>query len=435
MQVSVESTSTLERKLTIGVDAANIEKEIEKRLAQVSRTAKVDGFRAGKVPMRVIKQRYAQGVRQEVLGEQIQRSFIQAVTQEKLNPAGTPRIEQVNDKEGEDFTFVATFEVYPEVKVGGLENISIEKPVAEVTDADVDNMISILSKQQAKWVDSSAAAKDGDRVKLDFEGFIDGTAFEGGKADGYVLAIGSKSMIPGFEDQVVGMAVGQEGTVKVTFPADYHKEDLKGKAAEFKVKVHEIKTAELPELNPEFFAKYGVDCADEAAFKVEVKKNMVRELKQAVKRQVKNVTLEALLAQNALEVPASLVDQEVARMQQQAVSQFGGGQKLDPSQLPRELFADQAVHRVKLGLLINATIEQFAIKAGEEKINEIIADLASTFQDADQVVEYYKSNREQRAQIEALALEEAVVDAVLAKAKVTEKSASYEEVIRAANNG
>lgn len=435
MQVSVESTSTLERKLTIGVDAANIEKEIEKRLAQVSRTAKVDGFRAGKVPMRVIKQRYAQGVRQEVLGEQIQRSFIQAVTQEKLNPAGTPRIEQVNDKEGEDFTFVATFEVYPEVKVGGLENISIEKPVAEVTDADVDNMISILSKQQAKWVNSSAAAKDGDRVKLDFEGFIDGTAFEGGKADGYVLAIGSKSMIPGFEDQVVGMTVGQEGTVKVTFPADYHKEDLKGKAAEFKVKVHEIKTAELPELNPEFFAKYGVDCADEAAFKVEVKKNMVRELKQAVKRQVKNVTLEALLAQNALEVPASLVDQEVARMQQQAVSQFGGGQKLDPSQLPRELFADQATHRVKLGLLINATIEQFAIKAGEEKINEIIADLASTFQDADQVVEYYKSNREQRAQIEALALEEAVVDAVLAKAKVTEKSASYEEVIRAANNG
>ena len=435
MQVSVESTSTLERKLTIGVDAANIEKEIEKRLAQVSRTAKVDGFRAGKVPMRVIKQRYAQGVRQEVLGEQIQRSFIQAVTQEKLNPAGTPRIEQVNDKEGEDFTFVATFEVYPEVKVGGLENISVEKPVAEVTDADVDNMISILSKQQAKWVDSSAAAKDGDRVKLDFEGFIDGTAFEGGKADGYVLAIGSKSMIPGFEDQVVGMTVGQEGTVKVTFPADYHKEDLKGKAAEFKVKVHEIKTAELPELNPEFFAKYGVDCADEAAFKVEVKKNMVRELKQAVKRQVKNVTLEALLAQNALEVPVSLVDQEVARMQQQAVSQFGGGQKLDPSQLPRELFADQATHRVKLGLLINATIEQFAIKAGEEKINEIIADLASTFQDADQVIEYYKSNREQRAQIEALALEEAVVDAVLAKAKVTEKSASYEEVIRAANNG
>lgn len=435
MQVSVESTSTLERKLTIGVDAANIEKEIEKRLAQVSRTAKVDGFRSGKVPMRVIKQRYAQGVRQEVLGEQIQRSFIQAVTQEKLNPAGTPRIESVNDKEGEDFTFIATFEVYPEVKVGGLENINIEKPVAEVTDADVANMISILSKQQATWVDSTAAAKDGDRVKLDFEGFIDGAAFEGGKADAYVLAIGSKSMIPGFEDQVVGMTVGQEGTVNVTFPADYHKEDLKGKAAEFKVKVHEIKTAQLPELNPEFFAKYGVECADEASFKVEVKKNMVRELKQAIKRQVKSVTLEALLAQNALDVPTALVDQEVARMQQQAVSQFGGGQKLDPSQLPRELFADQAAHRVKLGLLINATIEQLSIKAGEEKINEIIADLASTFQDAEQVVEYYKSNREQRAQIEALALEEAVVDAVLAKAKVTEKSASYEEVIRAANNG
>ncbi|MGK0445622.1 MAG: trigger factor, partial [Bermanella sp.] len=249
MQVSVETLAGLERKLVIDIPASDVEQEIAKRLDQVSRTARIDGFRKGKIPMRVIKQRYGQGVRQEVLGEQMQQGFIKAVTQEKLNPAGMPAVEPLVDEEGKDFQFAATFEIYPEVKVSGLENISVEKFASEVTDADLENMIDILRKQQAKFEVSEAAAKDGDKVKIDFDGYVDGEAFEGGKAEGYDLTLGSKSMIPGFEDQIVGMKAGDEGTIKVTFPAEYQSEALAGKDAEFKINVIQVEASELPELN------------------------------------------------------------------------------------------------------------------------------------------------------------------------------------------
>jgi len=434
MQVSVQTTSGLERKLVIDIPAAQVEEEISKRLGQVSRTARIDGFRSGKVPMRVIKQRYGKGVRQEVLGEQMQHGFIQAVTQEKLNPAGVPQVEPVVDEEGKDFQFTAVFEVYPEVELAGLDAIEVEKLTAEVTDADMDNMLDILRKQQATYAETEEAAKDGDRVKIDFEGFVDGEAFEGGKAEGHDLVLGSKSMIPGFEDQLVGVKKGEEKTITVTFPEDYQAENLKGKDAEFKITVQAVEVAELPELNDEFFKKFGVEASNEEEFRTEVRKNMERELKQAIVRHTKTQVLDGLLEQNTVDVPAALMDQEIGRMQQQAVQQFGGGQGIDANMLPRELFAEQAEKRVKLGLLINAAVEKFEVKADEAKVDSLIEEMASTYQDPEQVKEYYKSNQEQMGQLEALAVEEQVVDALLAQAKVSEKASSYEEVVKAANS-
>jgi trigger factor len=434
MQVSVETLAGLERKLVIDIPASDVEQEIAKRLDQVSRTARIDGFRKGKIPMRVIKQRYGQGVRQEVLGEQMQQGFIKAVTQEKMNPAGMPSVEPIVDEEGKDFQFAATFEIYPEVSVSGLENISVEKFATEVNDADLDNMIDILRKQQAKFAVSEAAAKDGDKVKVDFDGYVDGEAFEGGKAEGYDLTLGSNSMIPGFEDQIVGMKAGDEATIKVTFPAEYQSEALAGKDAEFKIKVHQVEASELPELNQEFFKLFGVESEDVDAFRKDVRGNMERELKQAIQRNTKNQALEGLLEQNNIDVPAALVDQEIQRLQEQAFQQFGGGQQFQPGMLPKELFQPQAERRVKLGLLINAAIEQLEIKADDAKVEALIEDMASTYQDPEQVKEYYKSNKEQRAQLEALALEEQVVETILEKATVTEKDSSYEEVIKAANS-
>jgi len=434
MQVSVETTSGLERKLIIDIPATTVEEEIAKRLNQVSRTARIDGFRAGKVPMRVIKQRYGKGVRQEVLGEQMQHGFIQAVTQEKLNPAGAPQVEPVVDKEGQDFQFTAVFEVYPEVELSGLDAIEVEKLTAQVTDADMDNMLDILRKQQATFTETDEAAKDGDRVKIDFDGYVDGEAFEGGKAEGHSLVLGSKSMIPGFEDQIVGAKKGEEKTITVTFPEDYQAENLKGKEAEFKIAVQAVEVSELPELNEEFFKKFGVEASSEEEFRAEVRKNMERELKQAEVRHTKTQVLDGLVEQNTIEVPSALVDQEIGRMQQQAVQQFGGGQQMDASMLPRELFADQAEKRVKLGLLINAAVEKFSVKADQEKVDALIEDMASTYQDPEQVKEYYKNNQEQLSQLEALAVEEQVVEELLAQAKVSEKESSYEEIVKAANS-
>ncbi len=217
MQVSVESLSGLERKLVIDIPASDIEQEIAKRLEQVSRTARIDGFRQGKIPKRVIKQRYGKGVRQEVLGEQMQQGFIQAVTQEKLNPAGMPSVTPVIDEDGKDFQFSATFEIYPEVTISGLDTVEVEKLTAEIKDSDLDTMIDVLRKQQAAFEETDLASKDGDKVKIDFDGYVDGEAFQGGKAEAYSLALGSKSMIPGFEDQIIGMKAGDEGSIKVTF--------------------------------------------------------------------------------------------------------------------------------------------------------------------------------------------------------------------------
>ncbi len=433
MQVSVETTQGLERRLTISVPAEKVDVEVKNRLRQISKTQRINGFRPGKVPPSVVQKRFGKSVRQEVAGEIMQRNFVDAIVAEKINPAGRPSFVAKSNEVGKALEFEATFEVYPEITLADLASIEVNKKKSVVTDADVETMVETLQKQQAKWEASTEAAVDGDQAVVDFDGFIDGEAFEGGKAEGYNLTLGSNSMIPGFEAGIEGLKAGDEKTIALSFPADYHKEDLQGKAVEFKVAVKEVKKPELAELNEEFFKGFGVESKDLASFKVDIRANMDRELERAIRNDIKNQVIEGLVAANQIDVPAALADQEIDRLRQQALQQFGGGQGIDASMLPAELFKDQADRLVRVGLLMNAAIDAFELTASEEKIDALIEEVASTYQEPEQVREYYKNTPEQKSQVEALALEEQVVEKILESAKVTETEAGYEEVIKAAN--
>ncbi len=434
MQVSIETISGLQRVMTIGVPAAEVETKVTAELKRISKGQRVNGFRKGKpLPPAVAKRMFGKQARYEAIYQQMQQSFFKAVQDENVKLAGMPTFEPTVDEDGKDLEFKATFEVYPEITLADFGGIEVEQKTATVTDADLETMLDTLRKQNAQWEESAEAAADGDQVVIDFEGFIDGEAFEGGAAKGYSLTLGSNSMIPGFETGLVGAKAGEEKTLDVAFPEDYHKEELKGKPAQFKVTVTAVKKPQLPELNEEFFKGFGVETADEAEFKVEIRKNMDRELDRAVRNLTKQQVIAGLVATNEVEAPSSLVDQEIDRLRKQAVQQFGGGQQLDPNMLPAELFKDQAEKRVVIGLLMNAVIEANELTPSAEKVAQLIEEVAATYQDPEEVRNYYNSNPQQKSQVEALALEEQAVEKVLAGAKISQAEATYEEVIRAAN--
>ncbi|MBR9828270.1 MAG: trigger factor [Oceanospirillales bacterium] len=433
MQVSVETTSGLERQLTITVPAERIDQDVNKLVAQQARTRRLDGFRPGKVPTKVIKRMFGSAIRQDVLGQVVQESFYTAVEQEKLQPAGGPNIEFKNDKEGEDLQYVATFEVYPEIALKDLSGVELEKQTAEITDADMDTMIETLQKQQANWAEVERAATEGDRVKIDFEGFIDGEAFEGGKAEGHDLVLGSGSMIPGFEAGLEGKKAGEEFDLEVNFPEDYHAENLKGKKAVFKTKVQSVSAQELPELNEEFFSRFGIEEKELDGFKTEVRKNMERELKQALKMKLKDQVFSELLKVNAIDVPAALIDSEIDNLRRQAIQQFGGeNANIDPNMLPKEMFEEQAKRRVSVGLLVQEVVKTNKLEANEDRVRETVEEMASTYQDPQQVIDWYYSNDQVLNQIKSLVLEDQVVDHLVASATVTEKTVPYEEAIKPA---
>jgi trigger factor len=428
MQVSVESTSALERRMTIGVPAERIETEVTKRLQQTARRAKVAGFRPGKVPMSVIRQRYEDAARQEALGDLIQATFYEAVTAQKLNPAGSPAVEPKLFEKGKDLEYVATFEVFPEFEVTGLEGIAIERLQADVADADLDKMLEILRKQNTRFEVAGRAAQDADQLTIDFVGKVDGEIFAGGSAKATQLVLGSGRMIPGFEDGLLGAAAGEERVLNLTFPADYQNLELAGKAAEFTVSVTAVAAPTLPELNAEFFALFGVKEGGLEDFRAEVRKNMQRELRQAVKSKVKNQVMDGLLAANPIEVPKTLLGNEVNRLRVQAVQQFGGNIK--PDQLPAELFEEQARRRVVLGLIVAEVVKQFDLKPDDARVRAMIQEMASAYQEPEQVVAWYYKNDQQMNEVRSVVLEEQVVDTVLSKANVTDKSVSYEDAVK-----
>ncbi|VXC04231.1 peptidyl-prolyl cis/trans isomerase (trigger factor) [Pseudomonas sp. 8AS] len=430
MQVSVESTSALERRMTIGVPAERVETEVTKRLQQTARRAKVAGFRPGKVPMSVIRQRYEDSARQEALGDLIQATFYEAIVEQKLNPAGAPAVEPKSFEKGKDLEYVAIFEVIPEIQVAGLEGIAVERLQAEVGDADVDNMLEILRKQNTRFEAAERAAENGDQLNIDFVGKVDGEVFAGGSAKGTQLVLGSGRMIPGFEDALVGVKAGEERVITPTFPADYQNLELAGKTAEFSVTVNSVSAPQLPELNDEFFAQFGVKEGGIDGFRAEVRKNMERELRQAIKSKVKNQVMEGLLAANPVEVPKALIGNEVNRLRVQAVQQFGGNIK--PDQLPAELFEEQAKRRVSLGLLVAEVVKQFELKPDDARVREVIEEMASAYQEPEQVLAWYYKNDQQLNEVRSVVLEEQVVDTVLQKAKVTDKAVSYEEAVKPA---
>ncbi|MCE0557586.1 MULTISPECIES: trigger factor [unclassified Motilimonas] len=433
MQASVETTQGLERRLTITVPGENFDKELNSRLSQLAKTQRIDGFRPGKVPAKVIQKRFGAAVSNEVAGELMQRNFFEAIMAEKLNPAGAPALEPSERKAGEDFTFVATFEVYPEVALGDFAALEVEKKTATVTDADLDNMLVTLQKQHATWVEVDAPAADENQATIDFVGTIDGEEFDGGKAEGFKLAIGAGRMIPGFEDGVKGKKAGESFDIDVTFPEEYHAENLKGKAAKFAITLSKVEALELPEINEEFVKKFGVESGDIEALKAEVKKNMTRELEQTLKNSVKEQVLDAVVKANEIDVPKSLVASEVDVLRQQAMQRFGG--QMDPKnmpELPAELFEEQAVRRVKVGLLLGEVIRSNELKVDEARVDAIIENAASAYEDPAEVVAYYKGNKEALQNIQNVALEEQAVEFILEKAKVVEKETTFDEVMNKA---
>ncbi|EIA4708071.1 trigger factor [Vibrio cholerae] len=428
MQVTVETLEGLQRRLNITVPAANIEDAVAAELRNIAKNRRFDGFRKGKVPMKMVAKMYGKAVRQDVLGEVMQRHFIEAIVKEKINPAGAPTFAPVEIGEGKDLVFTATFEVYPEVELKGLENIAVEKPAAKVTDADVAEMLETLRKQQATWKEVDEAAENGKRVSIDFVGSIDGVEFEGGKAENFPLEMGAGRMIPGFEDGIVGKTKGMEFVIDVTFPEDYHAENLKGKAAKFAIKVNKVEARELPELNDEFVARFGVAEGGVDALKAEVRKNMERELKQAIKARIKEQAIEGLVKENEIQVPSVLIDQEINVLRQQAAQRFGGNVEA-AAQLPRELFEEQAKRRVVVGLLLGEVIRTHELKADEEKVKALITEMATAYEDPSEVVSYYEQNQQLMNNMRNVALEEQAVDAIIAKAKVTEKAISFSELM------
>lgn len=433
MQVSVETTSGLERRMTVGIPADRIESEVNKRLQQTASRAKVDGFRPGKVPMSVIRKRFGGSARQEVMGEVIQSSFYEAIMQEKLNPAGAPSVEPKQLEEGKDFEYVATFEVYPEITLGDFSEIKVERIESEVRDEDLESMLEILRKQNTQFETVERAAENGDQLKVDFVGRVDGEPFQGGAANNTEIVLGSGRMIPGFEDGLLGAKAGDSVTLNVTFPEEYQNLELAGKAAEFDVKVHAVAAPALPELNDEFFAKFGVEEGGIDAFRAEVRKNMERELRQAIKTKVKTQVMDGLLATNSIDVPKALVSSEIDRLRQQAVQQFGGA-NIDPSQLPAELFEEQAKRRVSLGLIVADVVKQNDIKPDNDRVRAMVEELASAYQEPEQVVNWYYQNEQQLAEIQSVVLEEQVVDTVLQKAQVTSKQVPYEDAVKPAQS-
>jgi trigger factor len=430
MQVSVEITQGLERRLTISVPAETVDVEVKNRLRQVSKTQRIDGFRPGKVPPSVIQKRYGKSVRQEVAGEIMQRNFVDAIVAEKINPAGRPSFVAKSNEDGKPLEFEATFEIYPEVVLKDLEKIVVERPDVEVNDSDLDEMFVTLQKQHQTWKENNRVTKKGDKLTLDFNGRVDGEDFEGGKAEGFELELGAGRMIPGFEQEITGMKAGEEKTIKVTFPDDYHAENLKGKEAEFDIVVHKTEGSVLPDVDEEFAKLFGVEEGGVDALRAEVSKNMARELTQAVKGKVKEQVIEGLLAGHEVGLPSALVAQEVDVLRQQAMQRFQG--QMDPKnlpELPSEMFTEQAERRVKIGLLLGEVIKVNEIKVDNAKVDELIATAASAYEDPREVIEYYANNKELMQQMQNVALEEQAVEFLVEKADVSSKKASFQDIM------
>lgn len=433
MQVTVEKPEQgLEHKMTVTFPSSDLNASVEKRLNEIRRTIKMDGFRAGKVPLSVVKKRHGAQVNQEMMGEALQKAFYDAVDQESLKVAGFPMFDDLNDADGQ-VKFTARFEVYPEITLPEFSGITVETINAEVTDADVENMITRLREQRMAWKPSKSAAKKakkGEQVIIDFVGKIDGVEFDGGSAENAPLELGSGRMIPGFEDQIIGMKKGEEKVIEVTFPEEYHSEELKGKTATFDITVHSIMTKVLPEIDEEFVQSFGVEEGTEEALKAEIKDSMTKELQRAVESQNRTAVLDALQEVVDVEVPKSLMEQEVKSLMDRAVQNIQQ-QGMNPADvnLEAEQFQEEAKKRVKLGLILGDIIKVNELEATDDEVNAYIAEQASSYEDPAEVINWYSENLGAKNEIRAILVEGKVAAKILAEAKVTEVTKTFDEVI------
>ncbi len=435
MQVSVEKLEGLERKITVQVPAEDLEQSFQERLQKTAKTIRINGFRPGKVPVSVVKKRYGTAIRQEAIGDIIQAKLTEALIQEKVNPAGMPEVNSITDEQDKPFEFSAIYEEVPEVTLADFSAINIEKVTSSVTDEDVDTMITTLRTQRATNKVVERAAQNGDVVEIDYEGLKDGEAFAGGAAKNQSLELGSNRMIPGFEDGVVGLSAEDEKTLELTFPEDYHNEELKGQAVTFNIKVHKVQEKELPELNKEFIQSMGVESGEVDDFKVEIRRNMERELDLRTIQQTKENTIKALVEANAVDVPKAIVKQEIKRLKQDMMRQFSGQLgtqgKMDESLLPDDIFQERAENSAKAGLILSQIITDNKIKVGADAVKAYIEKQASAYDSPEEVVNHYYENNNLLQQVQSLVLENQVIEHVLDKAVVTEKVLDYQQVMNA----
>ncbi|MCF6338913.1 MAG: trigger factor [Gammaproteobacteria bacterium] len=426
MQVSVETTSGLERRMTVIVPKENIDGEVQKRLKDLAGRVKIDGFRPGKVPFSVVRQKFSGQVSQEVMGEVMQNSFYEAVLQEKLRPAGAPLIEPGDAKE--EFEFTATFEVYPEFEVTGLDKIKIERPVVDIGDADIDKMLETIRKQRRTWGEVDRAGQEGDQLTIDFVGTLDGEEFQGGTATQVPLELGSKRMIPGFEEQLMGAKTGQELTLDVTFPEDYHAKDLAGKAVKFATTVLKVEEPVLPELTDEFAVEFGVKEGGLDALKQQVRKNMQRESEQAITMRVKEQVFDGLMGLELLVIPKALVDSEIevlVKQRQQDMQQYGAPvQDVDPAQ-----FETQAQRRVSLGLILAEVIKENDITVPPTRLREAVEKMAASYERPEELVKYYYGDKDRLKEVENVTLEEMAVEHIVSQASVSDKNTSFDALM------
>lgn len=443
MATAVETLEKLERRITITLPVADVQAEVEKRLKIRARTAKAPGFRPGKVPLKMVAQQYGYQVETEVLNDKVGRAFNEATSENNLRVAGYPKIESKSGEGvAEDMVaFDATFEVYPEVKIGDLSDIEVEKAKSEVSEAEIDKTIDILRKQRVHYHvkgeqgahgDGGAdqSAQNGDRVTLDFVGKIDGVEFQGGTAEDFAFVLGEGRMLPEFEAATLGLKVGESKTFPLAFPTDYHGKDVAGKTAEFTITVKKIEWAHKPEVDADFAKSLGIADGDLVKMRADIRQNLEREVNNRVKANTKNSVMDALLKVAELEVPKALVDQDIKRlaeMTRQDMAQRGMNVKDMP--FPPELFKAQAERRVRLGLILAEVVKANKLEATPEQVKAQVEDFAQSYEDPQQVLKYYYSDRRRLAEVEALVLEENVVNYVLGKAKVIEKPVAFDELM------
>lgn len=444
-KAAAENASPLLRSLDLSFPLQQIESEVETRLKRIARTAKVAGFRPGKVPLKIVAQQYGGQVRQEVIGDSVQKTFSEAIREQNLRVAGYPRIEakppaspadklaSPADKPAsgaDNLEFTATFEVYPEVVIGDLADATIRRPVSGITDADVDRTIEILRKQRSHFHTTERPVQQGDQVRIDFEGRLDGALFEGGQGKDQALTVGEGRFLADFETNLLGMKRGDAKSFELTFPADYHDQDVAGKSVAFDVKVIDVAEPHLPELNADFAKALGIEDGDIEKMRGEIKLNLEREAKKRIQARLKEQVMQALVDHATLTVPRALVELEIERLSEAALKDLQSrGMSTKAMKLPAELFEDQAERRVRLGLILAEAVKQNGLQAKPEQVRTMIEEHAQSFEEPEQMVRWYYQQAERLAEVEAVVLEDNVVTWVTGKAKTEDVAVPFRELM------
>lgn len=433
MQVSVETVSSLQRRMTVQVPAERIDQEVDRRLRSLMKRVRIDGFRPGKVPLKEVQRRYGAGVFQEVMGEVVQSSYQEAIAQEKLQPAGGPNIEPKTMGPGKGLEYVATFEVFPAVELADLGQVEAVRPQVEIAEADVDKVIETLRRQHRTFTNVDRPARQGDQMILDFEGRLDGEAFDGGKAESALVELGEGRMLPAFEHQLEGLVAGEERTIDVSFPEGYPAEKLAGRTAQFDIRVLEVKEPSLPAVDEDFARLFGIEEGGVPRLREEVRANMQREVDQTIKNRVKGQVMDALYKVHTVELPEALVREEIDRLRQQAGARFG--QQAQGQNFPDGLFTDEARRRVALGLIIRELVRANNLSVDPDKVRAALETMAAGYEDPRQVINYYRTNPQAMNGLESVVLEEEVVDWVVTQARVTDKPMSFDELMNPQKEG